>query len=457
VSAWITRDNVNEIIGSHGFAGEVDQLSIDLDGNDYWILEALSVCTPRLLIMEYNSAFGPDFKVTVPYDEAFSRRAGTTHGAVFFGASLGALTQLAAARGYGLVAVEPTGANAFFLADGLAAEIPRREPRELYRTLPKHRTARANPNLFQEMAEEGLRLVKVGPASSPSLKPPKFGRESRERFFDTAAPQHTSLVGIETEWGSFIVATHDLGVGRSLFVGRKRGEMRHIELAVSILQREGVALQGTFVDCGANIGTTIIPALSNGPFTAGICFEPHPENYRLLKANLALNDLDRRVTVLRSAVSREAGVLQMTVHPTNSGAHEITTGGGQSPEMPPGEQELIEVSVVTIDETLAELSVAPGDVSMLWLDVQGHESAALDGAAGLLDVAPPAVVEFYPAMLERDDDLQSFVETAQRTYTNVLDLRSVTDLDAEPAWRPVAELRDIGDERPLTDILLARL
>ncbi len=462
VVKWITRDNVNALIETNGFGGEVDQLSIDLDGNDYWILESLAACKPRLLILEYNSAFGPHIKATVPYKKDFSVTKDTRHGHLYFGASISALTQLAGERGYGLVAVEPTGANAFFLADGLAPQIRRCEPAELYRTLPGHREAVANKSLLKEMAADGLNLVKVGRTTrsrrAGTSRRPSAPIRARERFFDVDARAHAALVGIETDSGSYVMSTQDLNVGRSLFIRRKRGEMRLLENALMALDRAGISRGGAFVDCGANIGTTVIPALLGGAFSSGICFEPHPFNFRLLKANLALNDLDDRATPVRAAVSCESGALELVVHPTNSGGHEIAVATeSRSREMPAGDLEQITVDVVTIDEALAERSVAAEDVGMLWLDVQGHEGAALQGAENVLESVPPVVFEFYPAMLERAGDLDVLLATAERVFSHVVDLRLIADHDSDPAWRPISDLRGIADGRRLTDVLIARL
>jgi hypothetical protein len=135
VAAWVTRENVNDLIAANGFAGDVDLFSLDLDGNDYWIWQAMTACSPRIVILEYNSMFGPDRSVTVPYDEQFDRHR---HHTMYYGASLTALTRLAARKGFRLVAVEPTGVNAFFLRDGLAPHIPACEPRRAFRLLEKY-------------------------------------------------------------------------------------------------------------------------------------------------------------------------------------------------------------------------------------------------------------------------------------------------------------------------------
>jgi hypothetical protein len=135
VAAWVTRDNINDLITSHGCAGEVDLFSLDLDGCDYWIWEAMNACSPRVVILEYNSMFGAERAVTIPYDPKFDRHR---HHIAYYGASLAALTRLSARKGYRLVAVEPTGVNAFFLRNDLATHIPACEPARAFRLLEKY-------------------------------------------------------------------------------------------------------------------------------------------------------------------------------------------------------------------------------------------------------------------------------------------------------------------------------
>src|SRR6266850_4105034 len=58
VHCFVDRENINQIISDNGFSGELGILSIDIDGNDYWIWECLSVVNPVIVIVEYNSVFG---------------------------------------------------------------------------------------------------------------------------------------------------------------------------------------------------------------------------------------------------------------------------------------------------------------------------------------------------------------------------------------------------------------
>ncbi len=97
VTAFIDRDNINELIAAAVVEGDIGLLSVDIDGNDYWVLERIDVVSPRILIVEYNSTFGPDLAVTVLYDPGFVR--GEQHASwLYWGASLAALTAWPSAR-----------------------------------------------------------------------------------------------------------------------------------------------------------------------------------------------------------------------------------------------------------------------------------------------------------------------------------------------------------------------
>jgi hypothetical protein len=161
VCAWITPETVNDLLERNGFAGEVDLLSVDVDGVDYWVWQAITVCSARLVMLEYNSMFGPDRAVTVPYDPKFNRR---DHRFCYYGASLSAMTQLSATKGYRLVAVEPTGVNAFFLRNDVAPEIPACDPAHVYRIPDKYNELIREKQLdvFTWARESGRELVDVG-------------------------------------------------------------------------------------------------------------------------------------------------------------------------------------------------------------------------------------------------------------------------------------------------------
>jgi hypothetical protein len=113
VAAFITCDNVNQLISGHGISGEIGLLSIDIDGNDYWVWKALDVVRPVIAVAEYNHRFGDELAVTIPYDAQFRR--GGRYPIYYFGASLKALCLLGARKGYAFVGCNSHGVNAFFV------------------------------------------------------------------------------------------------------------------------------------------------------------------------------------------------------------------------------------------------------------------------------------------------------------------------------------------------------
>ena len=112
---FIDKDNINDLLTNTGFSN-IGLLSIDIDGNDYHIFNEmnLSKLNPSIIILEYNSVFGKDRLITVPYDKNFDRTK-AHYSNLFFGASLPALNYLASKKGYSLVGSNIAGTNAFFV------------------------------------------------------------------------------------------------------------------------------------------------------------------------------------------------------------------------------------------------------------------------------------------------------------------------------------------------------
>lgn len=121
VCSFVTAENIDALITENGLTGDIGVLSVDVDGVDYWIWKAITSVSPAIVVAEYNSLFGPDRAVTVPYDPAF-QRAKAHHSCSYYGASLGALAHLAQKKGYALVASNSAGNNAFFVRRDLLNE-----------------------------------------------------------------------------------------------------------------------------------------------------------------------------------------------------------------------------------------------------------------------------------------------------------------------------------------------
>jgi hypothetical protein len=118
--SFISKDNINGLIRKFSSLEDIGILSIDIDGNDYWVWEAIDSVKPRIVVCEYNSIFGPSEKISIPYSESFQRTA-AHYSNLYFGASLSALCYLAEKKGYDFIGVGEAGVNAFFVRKDLSS------------------------------------------------------------------------------------------------------------------------------------------------------------------------------------------------------------------------------------------------------------------------------------------------------------------------------------------------
>ena len=102
-------------------------LSIDIDGNDYWIWESIDCINPRVIVCEYNSVFGSEKKVTVPYKTDFVRSK-EHNSELYFGASLAAFCDLAEKKGYDFIGTSSAGVNAYFVRKDLSSPFIKYQP-----------------------------------------------------------------------------------------------------------------------------------------------------------------------------------------------------------------------------------------------------------------------------------------------------------------------------------------
>lgn len=113
IESCINKDNINSLIQSV-FSNEIDLLSIDIDGNDYYIWQAINVISPCVVCIGYNSKFVPPVKWTIEYNPKH-----IWDGSDYHGASLAALAELGVQKGYQLVGCNLNGVNSFFVRKDL--------------------------------------------------------------------------------------------------------------------------------------------------------------------------------------------------------------------------------------------------------------------------------------------------------------------------------------------------
>lgn len=119
LNATVTVENVEGIFAQSALPRVFDVLSIDIDGNDYWIWKAIERYEPRVVVIEYNSALDPTQRLVQSYDPQW-----TWGGTDSYGASIAALRTLGSKKGYRLVHTELTGVNALFVKEDLCKRLP---------------------------------------------------------------------------------------------------------------------------------------------------------------------------------------------------------------------------------------------------------------------------------------------------------------------------------------------
>ena len=106
----VNKKNINELVNKQNFIEKIDFFSIDIDGNDYWVLKELDLKNISCVCLEYNHWLGNKVEKTIPYNENLDY---TDNG--FFGASLLAFNNLMNSKNFKLIAVDSSGTNAFFI------------------------------------------------------------------------------------------------------------------------------------------------------------------------------------------------------------------------------------------------------------------------------------------------------------------------------------------------------
>ena len=119
IECFITKENINSIILESNFnEKKIGILSIDVDGNDYWIWREINAIDPLIVIIEFNSTFGFNNKISIPYNSEFERSK-AHHSNLYWGASLEAFKFLAKQKSYKFFTTNSAGNNAYFVKDNI--------------------------------------------------------------------------------------------------------------------------------------------------------------------------------------------------------------------------------------------------------------------------------------------------------------------------------------------------
>jgi len=238
----------------------------------------------------------------------------------------------------------------------------------------------------------------------------------------------TPLAAVDADGIRYLVSTSDTAVGRETYMRRGYDATvmaRLIELAGDELRRPAL-LGHTFIDIGANIGTSTIPAMRRYGASDAVAFEPAPDTFALLQCNLVLNDLTDRVRAVQVAVSDLEGVATLELSESNWGDRRVRAEGtGEHADML-GESAwpTAQVRTARFDDLAADLELDLDRVGLVWIDTQGHEGSVLAGASTVLERQLPLVVEYWPYGLRRSGGLDRVHSILAQAYPRFIDARA---------------------------------
>jgi hypothetical protein len=135
---FVTVKNIADLLHRYRAflgSGDIDFLSIDIDGNDLHVLErSLTVLEPRVLCVEYNAKFPPPLSLSIRYKPEHAWA-----GDDYQGCSLGSLVETLGPK-YTLLTCSMSGANAFFVRNEFAERFKIYPPADVFQPLRLHLT-----------------------------------------------------------------------------------------------------------------------------------------------------------------------------------------------------------------------------------------------------------------------------------------------------------------------------
>jgi len=233
-------------------------------------------------------------------------------------------------------------------------------------------------------------------------------------------PKNELVISNTDEGIHYVTNTSDVVIGSWTFKERKSFDGQHLLNTLSLINND----KSVLLDVGANIGTIGILGVSKGFFKRCIAFEPDPNNFKLLQANVTLNGLVDKFELRNEALSNESkSSLNFELSESNYGDHriQIKKDHGKYDEQ---DRTIISVKSNTLDSILVNYNL---NDCLLFMDTQGFEGHVLSGALSLIQAQVPIVTEFWPYGLKRSDGLEMFYSVLSTArYTSMYDLKFPT-------------------------------
>jgi len=234
-------------------------------------------------------------------------------------------------------------------------------------------------------------------------------RTGREMLVSSVSP---NILSMTADCGDHLMtfSPHDY-IGRKIY---RKGhfERENVDRLLAILRQRNLLRQdAVLLELGGNIGTqTIYFALSQA-FRHILTVEPDPRNFKLLRTNIDQNGLSDRITAINSAAGESEGALDFFLHRDNH---------GKSSALRQSDRDIaITVPVKPVTTILTEAAIAPEEIGLIWMDIEGYEPIAARSMQPLLERRVPFYMEFSPIFYGPDGS-KAFVDHLAQFYENCI-------------------------------------
>jgi FkbM family methyltransferase len=218
-------------------------------------------------------------------------------------------------------------------------------------------------------------------------------------IFNIYKKKNDYLLKENSKGEKFLLFSYDKTISQEVF-SNNEFDLAKLYKVLEIL-KDDFKINNIF-DIGANIGTICIPAIKRGLVQTAVAIEPEIENFKLLKLNIALNSLEKKISIYNTALSSsDDDKLILEKSRDNSGDHRIRTNkeDGIYNEL---ERDTIAVHSKTFDSLFPKINPTH---DLVWMDTQGFEAKILLGSKNLILSGAPIVIEFWPYGLKRTKSL----------------------------------------------------
>jgi FkbM family methyltransferase len=234
-------------------------------------------------------------------------------------------------------------------------------------------------------------------------------RTGREMLVSSVSP---TIVSMTADCGDHLMtfSPHDY-IGRKIY---RKGhfERENVDRLLAILRKRGLLRQdAVLLELGGNIGTQTIYFALSQVFRHILTVEPDPRNFKLLRTNIDQNGLQDQITAINSAAGETEGTLDFFLHRDNH---------GKSSALRQSDRDVaITVPVKPVTTLLTEAAVAPEEIGLIWMDIEGYEPVAARSMQPLLERRVPFYMEFSPTFYGRDGSA-AFVNHLSKFYENCI-------------------------------------